>query len=81
MLLLPLTILNVLVVIAFGLIVISCHGVGSSSIIGITASTLVKRIGNDIDEISGANFPPWLITNGNPTNASYTILCSHISEF
>ena len=59
MLLLPLTILNALVVIAFGLIVISCHEFGSSSIIVITASTLVKRIGNDIDAISEVNFPPW----------------------
>ena len=59
MLLLPLTILNVLVVIAFGLIIISFHEFGSSSIIGITANTLEKRIGNDIDAISVANFPPW----------------------
>lgn len=60
MLLLPLTILNVLAVIAFGLIIISCHGVGSSSIIGSTTSTSLKRMGNVIDAISGTNFPPWV---------------------
>ena len=67
--------------IAFGLIIISCHGVGSSSIIGSTASTSLKRIGNVIDAISGTNFPPWLNNANNHNTRNNTDRCTYNVRF